>query len=105
MNAGHTGPDGTRRTERRAPETPQPIIDSGGWVPLHLLDRLIKTRSMYGVGFDQNVVVDKGGARVWYVEAPGPIAARLQDQVQTRDDLGVDVQDPFWKITPFTDFA
>jgi hypothetical protein len=74
-------------------------------VPLHLLGRLINNRSLYGVGFHQDVLIRKGGARVWYVEDPGPIAATIQGQVQTRVDAGVDPGDSFWRITPFIDFA
>src|SRR4051794_38181365 len=32
-------------------------------IPLHLLDRLIKHRSLYGIGFRQEVLIGKGGAR------------------------------------------
>jgi hypothetical protein len=74
-------------------------------IPLHLLDRLIKNRSLYGVGFHQDILIRKGGSRVWYVEDPGPIAAKIQDQVQARVDAGVDPEDSFWRITPFIDFA
>jgi hypothetical protein len=46
-----------------------------------------------------------GGARVWYVEDPGPVAASIQAQVQARVDAGVDPEDSFWRLTPFIDFA
>jgi hypothetical protein len=72
-------------------------------VPLHLLGRLINNRSLYGVGFHQGVLIRKGGARVWYVEDPGPVAAMIQRQVQARVDAGVDPGDSFWRITPFID--
>jgi hypothetical protein len=39
------------------------------------------------------------------VEDAGPIAAKIQDQVQARVDAGVDPEDYFWCITPFIDFA
>jgi len=74
-------------------------------IPLHLLGRLIQSRSLYGVGFHQNVLIRNGGARVWYVEHPGPIAASIQDQVQARVDAGINPEDSLWHITPFIDFA
>jgi len=74
-------------------------------IPLHLLDRLIQNRSPYGVGFHQDALIRAGGARVWYVEDPGPIAATIQSQVQTRVNAGVDPEDAFWRMTPFIDFA
>jgi hypothetical protein len=51
-------------------------------IPLHLLERLIKTRSLYGIGFHQSVLIRNGGARVWYLEDPGPIAATIREQVR-----------------------
>jgi hypothetical protein len=74
-------------------------------IPLHLLGRLIKNRSFYGVGFRQDVLIRIGGARVWYGEDPGPIAAKIQDQVQAPVGAGVDPDDSFWRITSFIEFA
>jgi hypothetical protein len=74
-------------------------------IPLHLLDRLTKARSLYGVGFHQSTLVRHGGARVWYVEDAGPMATKIEEQVQARVDEGVDPDDSFWRITPFIDFA
>ena len=43
-------------------------------IPLDLLARLIDRRSLYGIGFRQDVLVAGGGARVWYLDKGGPAA-------------------------------
>jgi hypothetical protein len=52
-------------------------------VPLDRLDRLVDRRgTKYAIGFRQDVLVQAGGGRVWYV----------------------DKDSPFWRVTPFIDF-
>lgn len=73
-------------------------------IPLHLLDRLVKCRSRYGIGFSQEFLLSRGGARVWYVETGGAPAQAIRRQVDRRVSDGVDPDDPLWQITPFIDF-
>jgi hypothetical protein len=73
-------------------------------IPLHLLDRLVKHRSLYGIGFSQDFLVTRGGARVWYIEASGAPAQAIHRQVEHRVREGVDPADPFWQVTPFIEF-
>jgi hypothetical protein len=73
-------------------------------IPLHLLDRLVKHRSLYGIGFSQDFLVTRGGARVWYIEAGGAPAQAIHRQVEHRVREGVDPADPFWHVTPFIEF-
>jgi hypothetical protein len=74
-------------------------------IPLHLLDRLVKARSSYGIGFSQDYLVKQGGARVWYLEEGGVLAASVRKQVQDRVEAEIDPQDPFWTLTPFVEFS
>jgi hypothetical protein len=73
-------------------------------IPLHLLDRLTEHRSLYGVGFRQEFVLQRGGSRVWYLEEGGNGASAVQALVDSRQHAGVDPDDPLWRITPFIEF-
>jgi hypothetical protein len=73
-------------------------------IPLHLLQRLVQQRSHYGIGFSQEFLLARGGARVWYIETSGGPVQVIRRQVQQRVRAGVDSADPFWGITPFIDF-
>lgn len=73
-------------------------------IPLHLLDRLVRRRSCYGVGFSQEYLLARGGGRVWYLETGGGPAQAIRRQVEQRIGNGVDPADPFWQVTPFIDF-
>jgi hypothetical protein len=73
-------------------------------IPLDLLQRRIQRRSLYGIGFHQDFLVAKSGARVWYLDNEGEVAGRFQVLVNQRSFFGVDVDDPLWKLTPFVDF-
>lgn len=74
-------------------------------VPLHLLGRLMKTRSEYGVGFSQCFLRAKGGGRLWYVEDDSGPAEALVKLVDERREAGIDLADPLWQVTPFIDLA
>jgi hypothetical protein len=74
-------------------------------VPLHLLDRIVRNRSEYGVGFSQRLLRSKGGGRLWYVEDDGEPAAAISELVDQHRGSGVDPEDPLWKITPFIELA
>jgi hypothetical protein len=73
-------------------------------VPLHLLDRLVRNRSHYGVGFSQQLLLARGGGRVWYLEEGGAPAEAVRRQVEQRVRQRVDPDDAFWRTTPFIDF-
>jgi hypothetical protein len=73
-------------------------------IPLHLLDRLVKQRSHYGIGFSQQFLLAHGGGRVWYLETSGVPAQAIRRQVEQRVQNRVDAADPFWQVTPFIDF-
>ncbi|MEV7431448.1 abortive infection system antitoxin AbiGi family protein [Nocardioides sp. NPDC092400] len=73
-------------------------------VPLDRLDRLVERRSKYGVAFRQEFLTQRGGARVWYVENDGAVAQSIREMVTARAVPGMDVDDTFWKMTPFFDF-
>ena len=72
-------------------------------IPLDLLDRLVDRRSMYGVGFHQNTMIAKGGARVWYLDEGTPHRTALQEMTTHAMTGGVDPNDPIWRLTPFAD--
>jgi hypothetical protein len=74
-------------------------------VPLHLLGRLMKTRSEYGVGFRQRLLRSKGGGRLWYVEDDSGPAEALVELINQRLDEGIDLGDPLWQATPFIDLV
>jgi hypothetical protein len=74
-------------------------------VPLHLLKRLAKTRSEYGIGFSQRFLRSKGGSRLWYVEDDSEAATAIKKVVAHHISDGVDSDDPLWRVTPFIDLA
>jgi Putative abortive phage resistance protein AbiGi, antitoxin len=73
-------------------------------IPLDRLDRLVARRSSkYGVGFNQNWIIQAGGARVWYVDHDSQTYAAFQE-LFTQQLRPWNANDPFWKLTPFVDF-
>jgi hypothetical protein len=73
-------------------------------IPLDLLARLIQRRSLYGIGFRQDFLVEKGGARVWYLDKDGTVAAAFKEVVRSAESGEVDPSAPLWKVTPFVDY-
>jgi hypothetical protein len=73
-------------------------------IPLDLLTRLIQRRSLYGIGFRQDFLVDRGGARVWYLDKGAPAAESFQALVRDGMTGGIDPTDAIWAITPFVDY-
>ena len=69
-------------------------------IPLDLLDRLVRRRSAYGVGFHQSRLIAQGGARVWYVEADSELGQTIAGWVT--DEIG-QWGSPLWQVTPFID--
>jgi hypothetical protein len=73
-------------------------------IPLDLLVRLIERRSLYGIGFLQDFLVDRGGARVWYLDRDGAAATTFAELVRQEMIGGVDPADPLWRLTPLVDY-
>lgn len=72
-------------------------------IPLHLLERLVENRSEYGIGFSQQLLLMKGGGRVWYLEDDSNPAEALRDLITERAKE-LNVGDPLWRLTPLIDF-
>lgn len=74
-------------------------------IPLGFLGRLIKRRSLYGIGFTKTFMTAKGGAPVWYLEH-GSAPHRTMTELINRATAAksVDTADPLWRLTPFVDF-
>jgi hypothetical protein len=73
-------------------------------IPLDLLERLVARRSLYGIGFRQDVLTNRGGARVWYLDKGGPAADSFQALVRQAMTGGIDPTEALWKVTPFVDY-
>lgn len=72
-------------------------------IPLDMLDRLVERRSLYGLGFTKEFIVQAGGGPLWYLDDEGEQAGIVRAQIDERVRAGVDPTDPFWKLTPFID--
>jgi Putative abortive phage resistance protein AbiGi, antitoxin len=72
-------------------------------IPLDMLGRLVERRSRYGIGFRKDVLVGKGGTPLWYVDRESPQAAAVREIIQAKVGEGIDLDDPFWTLTPFID--
>ena len=97
-----SGPFGAARGLDALGDTQRSVCFSE--IPLDCLSRLVERRSFYGVAFRQEFLVRAGGGRVWYADNMGPLAQTVRDMVSARAVPGMDVGDPFWKLTPFIDF-
>lgn len=71
-------------------------------IPLDLLDRLVRRRSPYGLGFRKDFITARGGARVWYLDRSEPVADAFEELKRSRLD-SFDTEDPLWRLTPFVD--
>jgi hypothetical protein len=72
-------------------------------IPLDLLDRLVRRRSRYGIGFTKEYIASRGGAPIWYLEVDSPIASVFREVKRQRMLGGIDPSDPIWQLTPFVD--
>jgi Putative abortive phage resistance protein AbiGi, antitoxin len=72
-------------------------------VPLGQLQRLVDRCSLYGIGFEKEVVASQGGAPVWYLEKDTPVANAFVDLRRKSRAGGLDPDDPIWRLTPFVD--
>lgn len=103
LSSAHLRPSGPFGVARglTSPEFPQDSVCFSE-IPLDMLDRLVESRSQYGLGFHQRTLVRAGGARVWYVDRLSPTG----DAVQGVVDAAIDQRawaDPLWRLTPFID--
>jgi hypothetical protein len=73
-------------------------------IPLDLLVRLIDRRSLYGIGFSQDVVIARGGGRVWYLDRSSRAARAFRAMVDNASSDPVNVVAPIWRLTPFVDY-
>jgi Putative abortive phage resistance protein AbiGi, antitoxin len=72
-------------------------------IPLDMLDRLIKRRSLYGVGFRKDFIVARGGAPLWYLDKESEQGKLVYELMRSKGREGVDPSDPFWQLSPFID--
>ncbi|WP_123391585.1 hypothetical protein [Nocardioides aurantiacus] len=73
-------------------------------VPLDQLARVVEHRSEYGIGFKQTVLIEKGGARVWYVNEPS-LLAEFWRKITAEQGALRDTDAELWRATPFVDLA
>jgi hypothetical protein len=95
-------PQGAARGLVRLGDSQRPACFSE--IPLDMLARLVDRRSQYGIGFHQRFLIDSGGARVWYLDKDGRVAAAFQAVVSAAWEGGIQPTDPIWTVTPFVDF-
>jgi len=73
-------------------------------IPLDRLGRLVARRSLYGVAFKQDKIIEAGGGRVWYLDSNGSPARALTRMITGHTQPGqMDANDPLWSLTPFID--
>jgi hypothetical protein len=70
---------------------------------LDKLKHLIATRSLYGVGFRQDLLYGAGGRPVRYLASGSEQVKSLQTDISERQKAGVNPRDELWKKTPFID--
>lgn len=73
-------------------------------VPLDRLNRLVERRSRYGIGFLQETLMAAGGGRVWYIDKYSGLQASFDQLMNQYARSPLDVNSPFWHLTPFIDF-
>jgi hypothetical protein len=73
-------------------------------IPLDRLDRLVQRRSSYGIGFQQDHLIESGGGRVWYLNDESGPAASIRQLIDQKVGPPMDVDSPLWDLTPFIDF-
>jgi hypothetical protein len=71
--------------------------------PLDKLARLIKKRSVYGVGFRQEFLRNNRGQPVKYLQRGGAEAQWWAQEISRRCVTEVHTEDPLWQKTPFVD--
>ena len=73
--------------------------------PLHLIERISKTRGPYGIGFTKNFVASQGGNPIWYVLKQNSLGKDLDDLLKISRQKGGEIEDIFWRIAPFFDIV
>ena len=71
---------------------------------LDRLAKLVKSRSLYGVGFAPETLAAGGGAPVQYVRGDTADERSWKEAVAARQRRSVRPEDAFWQRTPFVDF-
>ncbi len=69
-------------------------------VPVHLLSRLAKARSEYGIVFRKDIIIHRGGNPIMYAYKEHEVTSALKAIVKA---AAGDSKNPIWKITPFVD--
>jgi hypothetical protein len=69
-------------------------------VPLHLLARLAKARSEYGIVFRKDIIIHRGGNPIMYAYKDHDVTSALKALVKA---AAGNPKDPIWKVTPFVD--
>lgn len=73
-------------------------------IPLDRLNRLVERRSLYGIAFKQDKLIQLGGGRVWYLDSDSSPAHALRRMITDHTQSGhMDLDDPLWELTPFID--
>jgi hypothetical protein len=68
--------------------------------PLHLLGRIARRRSEYGIVFHKDFILRAGGNPILYAYGDGPVALAVQQLVTA---TAGDASAPIWRLTPFVD--
>lgn len=71
-------------------------------VPLHLLQRLAKTRSEYGIVFGKELVIKRRANPILYAYKDQPLAKAIRKLALAAK---ANANDPIWTVTPFVDAA
>jgi hypothetical protein len=72
-------------------------------VPLHLLARLADRRSSYGLGFTKQIILERGGGPIWYVENESPSYRAIEVMIDAALAADDPASESIWSITPFID--
>lgn len=70
---------------------------------LDRLQRLVSTRSLYGIGFTHEFLQSNGGRPVQYLRADSAGGQCWVDEVNRRALAGPQPSEPIWRDTPFVD--
>jgi Putative abortive phage resistance protein AbiGi, antitoxin len=91
-------PFGLARNKAPIPKTQHATCFSE--VPLHLLSRLAKARSEYGIVFRKDTIIHRGGNPIMYAYKDHEVTNALKILVEL---AAYDSENPIWSVTPFVD--
>jgi len=72
-------------------------------IPLHLLKRISCRRGSYGIGFRKELILERGGGPIWYIEKGKPSWIAVNDFIQQALKSVSPEKNPIWTITPMVD--